>query len=134
MSNRKRTDAGTFVETVTLEAVLGVFEAVRGPVITSSDVAEQLDCTTEAARQKLTQLYERGDLDRRKTGRTVVWWLDDPSASTGADETTDERREKAGSDQSTADSKSGDEDKSEESTSGEPVLDRDLAETVRRSM
>ena len=74
MGKRERSDSGTFVETVGLDDVVGVFDEVRGPVITSSDVAEHLDCTTEAARQKLTRLYDRGEVDKRKTGRTVVWW------------------------------------------------------------
>jgi hypothetical protein len=74
MSDRERTDAGTFAETVPLDAVLGVFDEVRGPVITTSDVAEHLECTTEAARQKLTRLYDQGKVDKRKTGRTTVWW------------------------------------------------------------
>jgi len=79
MSDRERTDAGTFAETVSLDDVLGVFDAVRGPVITSSDVADALGCTTEAARQKLTRLYDRGEVDKRKTGRTVVYWRVDDS-------------------------------------------------------
>lgn len=84
MSDRERTDAGTFAETVTLDGVLGVFDAVRGPVITSSDVADALDCTTEAARQKLTRLYDQGRVDKRKTGRTVVYWrVDDTGDESG---------------------------------------------------
>ena len=74
MADRKRSNAGTFVETVTLEDVRDVFDDVRGPVITSSDVSDALECTTEAARQKLRRLVDRGELDRRKTGRTVVYW------------------------------------------------------------
>jgi hypothetical protein len=74
MAERERTEAGTYAETVSLDAVRDVFDAVRGPVVTSSDVAEALECTTEAARQKLTRLYDRGELDKRKTGRTVVYW------------------------------------------------------------
>jgi len=77
MSQRERGETGQFVETVMLEDVLGVFDAVRGPVVTSSDVAEALDCTTEAARQKLTRLYDQEKLDRRKTGRTTVYWRRD---------------------------------------------------------
>lgn len=77
MSDRARTDAGRYVETVTYERVLGVFEQVEGPSITSSDVATILDCSTEAARQKLNRLHERGKVHRRKTGRTVLWWLAD---------------------------------------------------------
>lgn len=43
-------------------------------MITSSDIAEAFGCTTEAARQKLTRLYDQGKVDKRKTGRTVVYW------------------------------------------------------------
>ncbi|ELY66733.1 hypothetical protein [Natronococcus jeotgali] len=71
---RERDDTGQYVETVGLEDVLQVFDDVRGPVVTSSDVADALDCTTEAARQKLTRLYDRGVVDKRKPGRTVVYW------------------------------------------------------------
>lgn len=71
---RERDEAGQYVETVGPEDVLDVFDAVDGPVITSSDVAEYLECTTEAARQKLQRLVDGGTLDRRKTGRTVIYW------------------------------------------------------------
>jgi predicted ArsR family transcriptional regulator len=74
---RERDESGKYVETVGPENVLDVFDEVRGPVITSSDVADALDCTTEAARQKLARLYEEGKVDKRKTGRTVVYWLSD---------------------------------------------------------
>lgn len=83
MPNRERTKDGTFQETVTLGAVLDVFNSVRGPVITSSDVSDALECSTEAARQKLARLYDRGDVDRRKTGRTVVYWRTDTAAESG---------------------------------------------------
>ena len=75
---RERDDSGQYVETVSLDAVLDVFEQVAGPIITSGDVAAALDCTTEAARQKLLQLHEDGELGKRKAGRTLVYWrLDD---------------------------------------------------------
>jgi len=77
MADRERTDSGQFVETVTLENVLDVFNQVRGPVVTSSDVADSLECTTEAARQKLIRLYDQDKVDKRKTGRTVVYWRTD---------------------------------------------------------
>jgi hypothetical protein len=74
MSERERNTTGEFVETVRLDDVLGVFDEVRGPVITSSDVREVLDCSTEAARQKLATLYEQGKVDKRKSGRITLWW------------------------------------------------------------
>ncbi|MFC6616330.1 hypothetical protein ACFQAS_15685 [Halopenitus salinus] len=100
MPERKRTEAGTFVETVTLEDVRDVFDEIRGPVVTSSDVSDRLGCTTEAARQKLTRLYDRGEVDKRKTGRTVIYWRAgeedaradavEPAAETPADATNAE--------------------------------------------
>ena len=81
MMTRKRDNTGQYTETVTLDAVLGVFERVRGPVVTSSDVADTLDCTTEAARQKLARLEDRGDVESRKTGRTKVYWRTHSTAS-----------------------------------------------------
>jgi len=71
---RERDDSGQYVETVSPDAVLSVFDDVDAPVVTSGDVAEALDCTTEAARQKLTQLCEEGVLGKRKAGRTLVYW------------------------------------------------------------
>lgn len=82
MSDRTRSEEGQYVETVTLERVLDVFEQIDGPAITSSDVAEALDCSTEAARQKLKRLYDQGRVRRRKTGRTVLWWLSDQESTT----------------------------------------------------
>jgi len=74
---RERDDSGQYVETVGPDDVLDVFTHVRGPIITSSDVSGALDCTTEAARQKLARLYDQGKVDKRKTGRTVVYWQTD---------------------------------------------------------
>lgn len=71
---RRRADTGQYVETVTHEDVLGVFSRVEGPVITSSDVADTLDCSRETARRKLRELSEQGRVGSRKTGRTVIWW------------------------------------------------------------
>ena len=82
---RERDDRGQYVETVGPEDVLDVFDAVDGPAITSSDVAEYLECTTEAARQKLQRLVEDGTLDRRKTGRTVIYWRAERPTHTPAD-------------------------------------------------
>lgn len=74
MDDRERGETGEFVETITPERVLGVFAATDGPVVTSRDVADELGCSTEVARRKLAQLHDEGRVDRRKTGRTVVWW------------------------------------------------------------
>ena len=80
---RLRDDQGQFVETADREAVLSVFDAVEGPVVTTTDVSDVLGITTEGARRKLNELVTDGPLRRRKTGRTVVYWkMEEP---TGAD-------------------------------------------------
>lgn len=68
---------GKFTEKYSLADVLDVFDEVRGPVVTTSDIAEHVGCSPELARQKLKTLYEKGEVDRRKTGRIKVWWLTD---------------------------------------------------------
>lgn len=74
---RIRDDDGRFVETAEGSDVLGVFDAVDGPVVTTTDVSDVLGITTESARQKLNGLVTEGQLRRRKTGRTVVYWQAD---------------------------------------------------------
>jgi hypothetical protein len=71
---RARTANGQFAETVDPVDVLTVFDAVEGPVVTTTDVADVVGLTTEGARSKLNRLVDGGKLRRRKTGRTVVYW------------------------------------------------------------
>jgi len=78
--SRDREDSGQYTETVTLDDVLGVFETVDGPVVTSGDVADALDCSRETARRKLRQLDEQGRVAGRKTAGRVVWWVVDESS------------------------------------------------------
>lgn len=73
--SREREESGRYTETVTLDDVLGVFETVEGPVVTSGDVAETLDCSRETARRKLRTLEEQGRIASRKTAGRVVWWV-----------------------------------------------------------
>lgn len=76
--SREREDTGRYVEIVTLNDVDGVFETVDGPVVTSGDVAEVLDCSRETARRKLSTLEEQDRLASRKTAGRVVWWRVSP--------------------------------------------------------
>lgn len=71
---RKHGEDGEFVETVSLNDVLETFDHVRGPVVLSADVADRLKCSRETARRKLEELYQRGDVDRRKVSRRVIYW------------------------------------------------------------
>lgn len=83
--SRERTETGEFVESVTSDRVLGVFSAVEGPVVTTADVADRLDCTTEAARRKLNDLYADGQVGRRKTSGRIVYWRRDVATPSDID-------------------------------------------------
>jgi response regulator of citrate/malate metabolism len=71
---KERGSSGEYVESVTLSDVLEVFDTTRGPVVLSADVAAAENCSRETARRKLNQLYERGDLARRKVSNRVLYW------------------------------------------------------------
>jgi len=75
--SREREPTGQYTETVTLDGVLGVFETVDGPVVTSGDVADAFDCSRETARRKLRTLEGQGTVASRKTAGQVVWWITD---------------------------------------------------------
>ena len=66
----------------TLKDVIGVLRESDSPVVTAKEVGETLDCSAEAARQKLLELRDQGSVARRQVGAgAVVWWLiaDDPT-------------------------------------------------------
>jgi hypothetical protein len=58
---------------VTPEDVLGVFDPVEGPMITTSGVIDVLDSSCEVARNRLNELVGRGLVARGKSGRVVLW-------------------------------------------------------------
>jgi len=64
-------------------AVLDVLAAVRGPVVTSADVADALDVTRETARRKLESLTDDSRLDSRKTAGRMVYWRAEDDAESG---------------------------------------------------
>lgn len=81
---KERAESGQYQSTVAPGDVLDVFDAVRGPIVTSADVADALGVTRETARRKLTALADDGTLAHRKTaGRVVYWRTDDTGAERG---------------------------------------------------
>lgn len=73
--DRERNDEGRYVSTVTPERVLTVLQDAEDPVLTAKEVGDRLGCTSEAARQRLHDLRERGEINSKQVGaRAVVWW------------------------------------------------------------
>lgn len=75
--SRDRDKKGQYVADVTPDDVLDVFDSVTGPAITTADVVAVRDCSREVARNRLNELVERGLVERRKSGRVVLWWRTD---------------------------------------------------------
>lgn len=72
---RERDDAGQYVKQVTLDDVVAVFEQAELPVLTASEVAKILGCSRPAAYNKLEQLAEQGDLQKKKVGARAVVYI-----------------------------------------------------------
>ena len=83
---REQGESGEFIETIAPEDVLNVFATVDGPVVLSADVADHFGVTRETARRKLRQLYDRGELSRRKVSRRVIYWRGDVSGFEAGDD------------------------------------------------
>lgn len=83
---KEHDESGRFTQTIPPERVLEVFETVEGPVITSSDVTDELDCSSPTARRKLETLAEDGRINGRETAGRKVWWRTEPTNGRASDE------------------------------------------------
>ena len=81
--DRKRNQEGQYVETITRERVLAALEDADEPIMATGDVADALNCSREAARLKLTELADEGEVERHNVrGAVVVWWrVDQPTTA-----------------------------------------------------
>lgn len=72
---RERDESGQYVEQVTPEDILSVFETAEVPVLTANEVAEKLGCSRPAAYNKLETLVEQEDLRKKKVGARAVVYI-----------------------------------------------------------
>ena len=86
---KERNEDGQYVKTIDLDSVRGAVKD-GGHVVTTTDIADELDCSTEAARQKLTDLHDEGRIEKEDS---VVWWSGPPwPTDPPEDETAPERK------------------------------------------
>lgn len=77
MSEQQRDDSGQFSEKVSDNDVLKAFDRAPAPVMTASELADELPMTREAISRRLGRMREAGLVDRKKTGaRSVAWWAE----------------------------------------------------------
>lgn len=72
---RERDESGQYTEQVTLDSVMAVFENADLPVLTASEVAEELDCSRPSAYNKLEELVDRGELRKKKVGARAAVYI-----------------------------------------------------------
>ncbi|WP_049970448.1 HTH domain-containing protein [Haladaptatus cibarius] len=72
---RERDEGGKYTEQVTLESVLSVFEDAEIPVLTATEIAEELGCSRPSAYNKLETLGEQGELHKKKVGARAVVYI-----------------------------------------------------------
>ena len=76
--NRERDYRGQYVSTITTDDVLEVLDSSDDPVLTAKEVGELLGCSSEAARQRLHELQEEGDVKSKRVGaRALIFWAAD---------------------------------------------------------
>lgn len=72
---RERDDRGKYVEQLSLDEVIAVFDEADVPVLTASDVSEMLDCSRPSAYNKLEELVEMDELQKKKVGARAVVYI-----------------------------------------------------------
>ena len=62
-------------ETISDEEILRVFEDADDPVLSTTDVATEIEFSNSGAGDRLHPLADSGYLERKEVGRTLIWWL-----------------------------------------------------------
>ncbi|MFC6965045.1 MarR family transcriptional regulator [Halocatena marina] len=76
MSERKRVETGEFAPEVADEEILSVLTEANAPVVTATEIADEIDMTRQAITRRLKRMREEGFVERKEVGaRAVVWWL-----------------------------------------------------------
>jgi Fe2+ or Zn2+ uptake regulation protein len=74
---RVRAHGNVWTENATTpdSTVLSVFDTATVPVLTATEVAEELDCSRGSAYNKLEALAEQGELHKKKVGARAVVYI-----------------------------------------------------------
>lgn len=78
-----RDDGGEFGRKVTDEEIITAIRRTNTPVVTASELAEELPIGRRAVRERLLALKDQDIVERKDVGaRAVVWWLTTPQETT----------------------------------------------------
>jgi len=83
MSESDRDGGGRYTPSVTDGDILGILERASAPVMTATEIADELPIGRSAVRKRLVDLHERKAVERKDVGaRSVVWWIVDEDDET----------------------------------------------------
>lgn len=72
---RERDEGGKFKDEVTEQDILKVLNSADTPVLTASDIADELPVGDKAIYLRLRDMHDRGLVGRKEIGaRAVAWW------------------------------------------------------------
>ncbi|GAB7092556.1 hypothetical protein JCM18237_28270 [Halorubrum luteum] len=70
--------------TVSDEQILELFRDSDDPVLTASEIADQVDLTRRNVLNRLKDLETKGAIESKKVGgRSTVWWLPGETGTVG---------------------------------------------------
>jgi predicted ArsR family transcriptional regulator len=67
--------AGGRKETVSDDEILRLFVETPDPILSTAEVADELDFSKTGARDRLYQLVEEGLLEYKRVGNSPAFWL-----------------------------------------------------------
>lgn len=83
MSESDRDGGGRYASSVTDADILKILERTSTPVMTATEIADELPIGRSAVRKRLVDLHEQGVVQRKSVGaRSVVWWIVDEDEET----------------------------------------------------
>jgi len=93
-TERNRDGSGKFEEEVTEQDILKVFAGTDQPVLTASEIADELPVGDKAVYLRLKEMHDSELVNRKEVGaRAVVWWAKvEPAPEPATDEGLDRYR------------------------------------------
>lgn len=67
--------AGGRRETIEDQEILKIFQGSDDPVLFTSEVADKIEFSNQGTLPRLKDLEDRGYLDSKSKGHSLVWWI-----------------------------------------------------------
>lgn len=72
---RKRNEDGSYAQEITHSDITAAMREHAPHDMTTAEIAEACECSTQTARRRLKDLEDRNQVASRTTSDVVLWWL-----------------------------------------------------------